>query len=34
LEKMGLQRLHARTNGGFEIKVHASVLALLCANAA
>lgn len=34
LEKMGLQRLPARTNSGFEIKVHASVLALLCANAA
>lgn len=31
-EKMGLQRLHARTNAGFAIKVHASVLALLCAN--
>ncbi len=33
-EKMGLQRLHARTNAGFELKVQASVLALMCANAA
>lgn len=28
LESMGLERLHARTNTGFEIKVHASLLAL------
>jgi len=28
MEKMGLQRLHARTNEGFEIKVHASLFAL------
>jgi hypothetical protein len=33
LEAMGLQRLRARTNAGFEIKVHASLLALVCANA-
>lgn len=32
LEKMGLQRLHARTNPGFEIKVLASLLALACVN--
>jgi len=28
LEKMGIERLYARTNTGFEIKVHASVFAL------
>ncbi len=28
MEKMGVQRLHARTNAGFEIKVHASLFAL------
>ena len=33
LEAMGLQRLRARTNAGFELKVHASLLALLCLNA-
>jgi hypothetical protein len=33
LEAMGLQRLRARTNTGFELKVHASLLALLCLNA-
>ena len=32
LEKMGVQRLHARTNAGFELKVHASVIALACTN--
>ncbi len=32
LEKMGIQRLHARTNEGFSIKVLASLLALLCIN--
>lgn len=32
LEKMGAQRLHARTNTGFDIKVHASLLALACSN--
>lgn len=31
LENMGIQRLHARTNEGFLLKVHASLLALLCA---
>jgi hypothetical protein len=31
-EKMGMQRLHARTNLGFEIKVHASLFALACTN--
>ena len=29
LEAMGLQRLQARTNADFELKVHASLLALL-----
>lgn len=33
LEAWGVQRLHTRTNAGFEIKVHASLLALLCTNA-
>lgn len=32
LEKMGTQHLHARTNIGFEIKVHASLFALACSN--
>lgn len=32
-EAMGLERLHARTNAGFELKVHASLLALQCSNA-
>jgi hypothetical protein len=32
LEKMGAQHLHARTNAGFDIKVHASLLALACTN--
>ena len=32
LESMGLERLHARTNLGFEIKVHASLLALAFTN--
>ncbi len=32
LEAMGLQRLRARTHTGFELKVHASVLALACTN--
>ena len=33
LEAMGLQRLHARTNRGLELKVHASLLAAAIANA-
>lgn len=33
LEKMGLQRLHARTNSGFSLKVLASLLALTFTNA-
>jgi hypothetical protein len=33
LEAMGLQRLRARTTAGLEIKVHASLLALVCVNA-
>lgn len=32
LEKMGTQYLHARTNTGFEVKVHASLFALACSN--
>ena len=34
LEAMGLQRLHARTNVGLELKVHASLLAAVVTNAA
>lgn len=30
LEKMGIERLYARTNEGFSLKVQASLLALLC----
>lgn len=33
LEKMGLERLYARTNGGFELKVYALLIALACTNA-
>jgi hypothetical protein len=32
LEAMGLQRLHARTNLGFELKAFASLLALAFTN--
>lgn len=32
LERMGFERLYARTNVGFEIKAHASLLALICTN--
>jgi Transposase DDE domain len=32
LEKMGVEQLHARTNLGFEIKLHASLLALAVTN--
>ena len=32
LENMGVQRLRARTNEGFEMKVHASLIALACTN--
>ena len=32
LESMGIQRLRARTNEGFFIKVHASLFALACTN--
>ncbi len=32
LEKMGVEHLHARTNTGFEIKLHASLLALAVTN--
>jgi hypothetical protein len=31
-EKMGLERLYARTNPGFELKVLASIIALACTN--
>ena len=32
LEKMGVERLHARSNVGLELKVHASLIALACTN--
>lgn len=32
LEKMGIQRLHARTNQGFSLKVYASLMALMFSN--
>ena len=32
LEKMGVERLHARTNIGLELKGHASLMALACTN--
>ena len=32
LEKMGVERLYARTNSGLELKVHASLIALTCTN--
>jgi hypothetical protein len=32
MEKMGLERLHARTNLGLELKVHASLIAAACTN--
>lgn len=32
LEKMGVERLHARSNTGFDLKVHASLIALACTN--
>ena len=31
-EKMGIERLYARTNPGFELKVLASIIALSCTN--
>ncbi len=33
LEAMGVQQLHARTQAGLELKLHASLLALVCTNA-
>lgn len=33
LAAMGVQRLHARTNGGLELKLHASLLAVTISNA-
>ena len=33
LEAMGVQRLRARTNADFELKVHASLVALTVINA-
>ena len=33
VEAMGLERLHARTNAGFDLKVHASLIVLQCWNA-
>jgi hypothetical protein len=32
LEKMGVERLHARTNVGLELKLLASLIALTCTN--
>jgi hypothetical protein len=32
LEKMGVERLYARTNIGFDLKAHASLIALICTN--
>ena len=32
LEKMGVERLQARTNAGFDLKVHAALIALICTN--
>jgi len=32
LEKMGVERLYARTNAGFDLKVHAALIALVCTN--
>lgn len=32
LESMGLQHLHARTNAGVELKLHASLIAVACTN--
>ena len=32
LEKMAVERLHARTNTGFDLKVHASLIALIVTN--
>jgi hypothetical protein len=31
-EKMGVERLYARTNTGFDLKAHASLIALTCTN--
>lgn len=31
-EKIGVERLHTRTNPGFEVKVHASIITLACTN--
>jgi len=31
-EQMGIERLYARTNAGFELKVHATLIALICTN--
>ena len=32
LETMGSERLYARTNAGFELKVHATLIARICTN--
>ena len=32
LEKMGIERLHSGVNAGFELKVHATLIALICTN--
>ena len=32
LEKMGVERIHARTNRGFDLKVQAALIAVICTN--
>ncbi len=32
MEKLGVERLSARTNAGFELKVYAPLFALICTN--
>jgi len=32
LEKIGIERLYAHTNTGFELKVHAALITLICTN--
>jgi hypothetical protein len=32
LETMGIERLYARPNAGVELKVHATLIALICTN--
>jgi hypothetical protein len=32
LNVMGVERFYARTNAGFNLKVHTSLIALICTN--